>query len=144
MTVTIETMTHDDLPAAMTIWANAEGVGLSEGDELESLRFFLDRNPGLSVAARAGEQMVGAVLCGHDGRRGFLYHLAVVPEYQRRGIGRRLVDTCLASLGAIGVAKCSIFLYADNESGKSFWKQNGWSSRHDLEVMQRRLGAQSA
>jgi GNAT superfamily N-acetyltransferase len=67
----------------------------------------------------------------------YLHHLAVSPVHRRQGIGRALVEVCLAGLGSIGIPKCNIFLYADNESGEAFWKQNGWNERSDLKVLQK-------
>ena len=95
------------------------GVGLNEGDDPAGLRAFLARNPGLSLVAQDGTRIVAAVLCGHDGRRGYLYHLAVANDYRRRGLGTSLVERCSA-LAAAGIPKCTIVLYADNESGERF------------------------
>jgi putative acetyltransferase len=130
-------MTADDLDTVVALWSTTEGVGLNESDSPERLRAYLNRNPGLSLVVRDGEQVIGAVLCGHDGRRGYLNHLAVRPEYRQCGLGRQMVETCLASLRHLGISKCNIFLYADNELGERFWKRCGWSHRSDLQVMQR-------
>lgn len=114
-----------------------EGVGLNESDTPDQLKLYLNRNPGLSLVVRDNESLIGAVLCGHDGRRGYLHHLAVIPEYRKRGLGRQLIATCLALLREIGISKCNIFLYANNELGERFWTNCGWSKRYDLQVMQR-------
>jgi putative acetyltransferase len=135
--IAISPLTADDLPTVLALWSETDGVGLNESDEPAQLRSFLDRNPDLSLVARAGHRIIGAVLCGHDGRRGYLHHLAVVPDYRQQGLGRRMVEACLVSLGALGILKCSIFLYADNELGDEFWKRCGWSKRNDLQVLQR-------
>ena len=138
MDLTLSRMTNSDLEAALDLWGQTEGVGLNESDTPDRLRAYLDRNPGLSLIARDGARLVGAALCGHDGRRGYLHHLAVLREYRGRGLGRRMVESCLASLAAIGIIKCNIFLYADNEPGKQFWNRCGWSARNDLSVLQRK------
>jgi ribosomal protein S18 acetylase RimI-like enzyme len=130
-------MTEADLQSVHELWRQTDGVGLTESDAPEVLRGFLDRNPGLSLIARDGLRLIGATLCGHDGRRGFLYHLAVVPEFRGQGIGRRIVEICLASLAALGIHKCNIFLYVDNETGRRFWDRCGWSGRGDLKILQR-------
>jgi len=135
--IAISLLTAGDLPPVLALWSETEGVGLNESDEPSQLQVFLKRNPGLSLVARAGHRIIGAVLCGHDGRRGYLHHLAVVPEYRQQGLGRRLVEACLTSLAAAGILKCSIFLYADNELGEAFWKRCGWSKRNDLQILQR-------
>jgi putative acetyltransferase len=130
-------MTAGDLEAALRLWVETEGVGLNESDTPERLRAFLDRNPGLSLVVRDGPRLVGAVLCSHDGRRGYLHHLAVRPEYRGRGLGRQMVQRCLAALAALGIPKCVIFLFADNEPGERFWSRCGWSERGDLKLLQR-------
>ncbi|HEV2970460.1 MAG TPA: GNAT family N-acetyltransferase [Pirellulales bacterium] len=137
MSVEILPMTADDLDAAIALWRSTDGVGMAESDEPEHLQLFLKRNPGLSLVARNGPRLVGTVLCGQDGRRGFLYHLAVIPEYRKRGLGRSMVEHCLAALAALGVLKCNILLYVHNEAGERFWKSGGWAERADLKLMQR-------
>ena len=83
MSIKIAPMTVDDLTAVTALWNSTEGVGINESDEPGQLRAFLERNPELSLVARDVSRLVGAVLCGHDGRRGFLYHLAVLPERRK-------------------------------------------------------------
>jgi putative acetyltransferase len=137
MDIQISPMTDCDLEAALGLWAQSDGVGLNESDTPDRLRKYLNRNPGLSLIARDGSRLVGAVLCGHDGRRGFLNHLAVVPECRGRGLGRQMVEACLEALNALGILKCNIYLYTDNEPGQVFWNRCGWSARTDLMVLQR-------
>ena len=137
MSITISPLMDRDLPTVLSLWSETEGVGLNESDEPEQLRAFLNRNPGLSLVARDSNKVIGAVLCGHDGRRGYLHHLAVVPAYRNQGLGRRMVEACLTSLAALGIPKCNIFLYADNEPGEQFWTRCGWSRRTDLQLLQR-------
>jgi ribosomal protein S18 acetylase RimI-like enzyme len=100
-------MTPDDLPEVIELWTRTEGVGLNESDSVPALTIFLARNPGLSCVVRDGAKIVGAVLCGHDGRRGFLYHLAVAAEYRGRGLGTALVEQCLAGLAELSIQKCN-------------------------------------
>lgn len=123
---------------AIALWRASDGIGLNESDTREAIATFLDRNPGLSLVVRdpAGV-LVAAVLCGHDGRRGYLHHLAVAAAHQRRGIGRAIVETCLGRLADQGIAKCNLFLYADNAAGRAFWLRHGWRTRDDLIVVQR-------
>ena len=130
-------MTPCDLADVLRLWAATGGVGLNESDTPDQLRAFLDRNPGLSLVARDGLRLIGAVLCGHDGRRGYLHHLAILPQYRGRGLGRQLVEMCLIALGTLGILKCNIFLYADNSTGERFWSHCGWKARADLKVLQR-------
>ena len=137
MNITLSPMMACDLETVLGLWAQTDGVGLNESDTPVLLRAFLDRNPGLSLTTRDGARLVGAVLCGHDGRRGYLHHLAVLPEYRNRGLGRQMVEACLTALGTLGILKCNIFLYADNEPGEQFWSHCGWKARADLKVLQR-------
>src|SRR5580692_3692620 len=100
MNCTIEPMTIADFDDVTALWQKTEGVGLNESDTREAIAIFLERNPGLSLIARDGRRkIIGAVLCGHDGRRGYLHHLAVASEHRRQGIGKTLVEACLSKLG---------------------------------------------
>jgi putative acetyltransferase len=137
MTLEIVPMAGEDLAAVTALWNDTEGVGMNESDDPQQLRAFLARNPGLSLVARDGSRLIGAVLCGHDGRRGFLYHLAVLPEYRKRGVGRAIVDQCLDRLGALGLLRCNILMYVDNHTGEQFWKRGGWYDRSELKLMQK-------
>jgi ribosomal protein S18 acetylase RimI-like enzyme len=126
-----------DYAAVFALWRGCEGIGLSDADRRLGIGAYLRRNPRLSFVAEAGGRIVGAVLCGHDGRRGYLHHLAVAPAWRRRGIGRVLVDAALGRLRAAGIAKCNLFLYRDNAGGRAFWRRHGWSARGDLVLMQK-------
>ncbi len=137
MSVEITAMTIVDFDEILEFWTGIEGVGLNESDTKQRLAAYVDRNPGLSLVARSDGQLIGAVLCGHDGRRGYLHHLAVAPSHRRHGLGAALVDQCLSKLGSIGIQKCNIFVYADNDDGSEFWRRREWRDRSDLRVMQR-------
>jgi ribosomal protein S18 acetylase RimI-like enzyme len=139
---TISEMTPSDYDEAALLWESTEGVGLSGGDSRQGVGAFLERNPGLSFVARTAGELVGAVMCGHDGRRGYLYHLAVVPRSRRRGVGRTLVEKCLAELRSIGILKCHLLAFSGNLPGRRFWQAVGWTARDDLTVMSADLDAQ--
>jgi ribosomal protein S18 acetylase RimI-like enzyme len=141
-----------DYDAAYSLWSATEGIGLSEADSRENIERFLRHNPGLSFvavngeadgeagtagsgSALAGSTLAGAVLASCDGRRGYLHHLAVAPAYRRRGVGRGLVERCLAALAEAGMRKCHIFVVADNAEGKRFWQRIGWEERTSLIIM---------
>jgi putative acetyltransferase len=130
-------LVESDFDAALALWNACEGVRANETQE-EFARI-LARNPGLSTAIRCGSQLVAAVLCCHDGRRGYLYHLGVAAEFRRAGLGRMLVERSLAGLAAAGIRRCSIFLIVGNDSGEAFWKRIGWYERTDLKVLARDL-----
>jgi N-acetylglutamate synthase len=117
-----------DYDAALQVWQRVEGVEIAEGDDREGVARFLVRNPGLSRVAIDGSAIVGVALCGHDGRRGHIYHLAVDPAYQRRGLGKRLLDECLDGLRSAGVPRAIILVADDNQRGAEFWKRCGWEA----------------
>src|SRR5262245_12448523 len=114
MTVQITVMTASDYDEVHALWQRCEGVGLSPSDSRDGVEGFLKRNPDLSLVARHEKSIVGAVLCGHDGRRGYLYHLAVAPPYRNQGLGRKLVETCLERLAGAGILKATIVVYGHN------------------------------
>lgn len=127
MTAQIRAMTADDLASARQLWANAEGIEVAEGDSPEELARYLARNPGLStVATDTLGQLIGAVLCGHDGRRGFIYHLAVDPKCRGQGVGRAIMQRSLAGLKQAGLARVLLLVAADNDGGRQFWRHEGW------------------
>jgi len=133
----IRPMCAADLAAVRELWQTTAGVGLSSSDSIESLGRHLARNQEMSQVAVSPEgRLVGAVLCGHDGVRGYVRHLAVAADCRGRGIGRGLVDRCLEGLRALGLHKCTIFVFADNPRGRDFWEHAGWFGRPDLQVMQ--------
>jgi ribosomal protein S18 acetylase RimI-like enzyme len=138
----IRPMGPADCAAAVELWRRTEGVRLNEADEPAALARYLVRNPGLCFVAADGGVLIGTVLGGHDGRRGFLHHLAVAPERRRRGIGRALVERSLAALQREGVGKCHILVVSDNEEGRAFWERLGWSVRADVNLMSRALAPQ--
>ena len=115
-----------DYDGALELWQRAEGLEIAEGDDRASVADFLVRNPGLSRAATDGSAIVGVALCGHDGRRGYIYHLAVDPAYQVRGLGRRLMDECLGGLCRAGLKRALILVAHDNSGGQKFWRRHGW------------------
>jgi ribosomal protein S18 acetylase RimI-like enzyme len=135
--VRIRLMRLSDYPQIHALWLKSEGVGVGESDSREAVGRFLKRNPGLSLTATSGKRVVAAVLCGHDGRRGYLHHLAVSGRWRRRGIGRELVTGCLERLRAQDIPKCNLFLFSSNKSGRDFWRRLGWKVRADLRLVQR-------
>jgi ribosomal protein S18 acetylase RimI-like enzyme len=116
----------DDYDAAVELWKRVEGLEIAEGDDRESVGQFLERNPGLSRVATDGSAVVGVALCGHDGRRGHIYHLAVDPAYQGRGLGKRLLNESLEDLRRAGVKRVIIMVADDNPRGREFWKRFGY------------------
>ncbi len=137
MSIVTREMTIQDYDEVLALWQTSEGVGLSDADSEEGVARFLDRNPGLSFIARDGEHLVGAVLCGHDGRRGYIHHLTVSTSHRHQGLGRALVTRCLSALRRAGIGKCHIFVFDDNQDTIAFWKNTGWTQRVELVMMSR-------
>lgn len=132
----IRELTIKNYEEVLTLWESSKGVGLdSDTDTKERTEIYLQRNPGLSFAAFEKGKIVGAVLCGQDGRRGYLHHLTVAETHRNKGIGSALEDKVISKLRTIGIRKCNIFVFADNAGGQEFWKRNGWVERTDLKVM---------
>jgi N-acetylglutamate synthase len=124
--ISIREFVIDDYDKVVALWNLAEGVEVAEGDSKAEIRSYLARNPGFSHVAEKEGLIVGGVLCGHDGRRGLIYHLAVAPAHHGQGIGKRLILECLSRLREAGIARALIFVAQDNPSGHSFWLRNGW------------------
>ena len=116
----------EDYQAVLQLWQRVEGLEIAEGDEREGVAQFLARNPELSRVAIDGSAIIGVAMCGHDGRRGHIYHLAVDPAYRRYGLGRRLVRECLDRLRRAGVERAIILVADYNLGGAEFWKRAGW------------------
>jgi N-acetylglutamate synthase len=134
-TLEIRELRPEDYDEAVALWQSAEGVTLRDADSRDGIERYLARNPGLSFVAREAGMLVGAVLCGHDGRRGYLQHLAVAPAHRGRGIGRTLARRCLEGLCAQGIHKCHLFVVDGNEHARDFWRTVGWSERTDVVLM---------
>jgi len=135
MEAKLREFTTADYEDALALWQRCEGIGLSDADGPCAIRAFLERNPGLSFVAVAAGKLVGTSLCGHDGRRGYLYHLAVDPQCRREGLGKQLALASLAGLKTAGIQKCHIMVYHTNESGKAFWQSFGWKLRTEIELL---------
>lgn len=117
-----------DYDTVLQLWQRVEGLEVAEGDDREGVAQFIARNPGLSRVAMDGAAVIGVVMCGHDGRRGHIYHLAVDPAYRGCGLGKRLIDECLEGLRAAGVVRVIILVADDNFGGAEFWKRAGWEN----------------
>ena len=115
-----------DYDGAIALWNDVEGVEISEGDAREEIAQYLKRNPGLSRVVEADGKIVGVALCGHDGRRGWIYHLAVAKTYRRQKVGKLLMEDCVRGLREAGLKRAIILVTGDNPAGHQFWQRNGW------------------
>lgn len=131
----VQTFQPSHIDAAIKLWQSTEHIGLNPIDDTpEALAIFLNRNDGCSFVAVIDGKLVGTSLCGHDGRRGAMYHTAVAPSHRRLGLGSLLVNASLAALAEHGIHKCHAFVFADNPHADTFWQPKGWVRRSDLLV----------
>ena len=122
-----------DYDEVSALWNSIDGMGLrSLDDSREGIEKYLARNPATSFIAEEGKKAIGCILCGHDGRRGYIYHACVLPEYRGKGIGAHLVSLACSALKSEGITKCALVCFASNETGSSFWRSQSWEHRTDL------------
>lgn len=122
----------DDFPRLMKLWQAAKTIVIRESDTEETFRRFLQRNPKSSFAAYAGTRMVGSVLAGHDGWRGYLYHMAVKPDYRERGIASQLINAAVHQLREEGISKVHCLVKKDNLIAQQFWEACSFRLRDEL------------
>ena len=126
-------MTIDDYEQVYALWKKIHGFGIrSVDDSKEGIARFLKRNPDTSVVAVEDGKIVGAILCGHDGRRGCMYHVCVDADYRMRGIGKSMVVFAMEALKKEKISKVSLIAFTKNDIGNAFWKEIGWTKRLDL------------
>lgn len=126
-------LTSDRYPEVLALMQRTPGVSVREADSPEATARYLTRNPGLSFIAEADGRVVGCALCGHDGRRGYLQHVIVEPEYRRRGIAQALVARCLDGLAQLGIAKTHLDVFVTNAEAQAYWPKRGWQRRDDIQ-----------
>lgn len=129
----IRVMTMEDYEEVHQLWMEIHGFGIrSLDDSKEGVERFLKRNPTTSMAALMDGKIVGAILCGHDGRRGCLYHVCVQESYRKHGIGQQMVKACLAALQEEKINKVNLIAFRKNEVGNHFWQSLGWKFKGDV------------
>lgn len=121
-----------DYKNIISLWRETPGIGISSADSKDNISRFLERNKGLCFICEFNDNIVGTILCGHDGRRGYIYHMCVHDNHRRKGIGKKLVSLSLENMKSCGIEKCHIYVFGDNYLGISFWKKTGWKKRDDL------------
>ena len=130
---TIRVMTLEDYDEVYALWMGIHGFGIrSIDDSKEGVERFLKRNPTTSMVAVADGKIVGAILCGHDGRRGCLYHVCVRKGYRRHGVGKTMVVACMEALRKEEINKVTLIAFTKNDIGNAFWNKIGWTEREDL------------
>ncbi len=130
--ILIRPMTMEDYDEVFEMWQSISGFGIRTiDDSREGIARFMERNPGLSVVALHGGRIIGGILCGHDGRRGCLYHVCVRVEYRMLGIGQEMVARCKEALRREGVNKINLIAFCSNSIGNRFWQKLKWKHRAD-------------
>lgn len=131
--IMIRVMTIEDYDGVYALWKKIKGFGIrSIDDSREGVDCFLKRNPTTSVVAEKDGRIVGSILCGHDGRRGCLYHVCVDEQYRRHGIGKEMVVFAMKALKEEQINKVSLIAFTENDIGNAFWNTIGWTERLDL------------
>lgn len=125
----IREMTINDYEQMIALWKGIEGLALSDADSRDNIDRYINRNKGLCYVYEQDHRIAGTILCGHDGRRGYIYHVAVHPDYRNQRIGNKLVQTGLEKLRNEGIDKCHLFVIEDNVVGNDFWAAVGWDKR---------------
>lgn len=138
--VTTRLLTIEDYDGVYELWNSVPGMGLNDYDDsYEGIKKYIERNPDTSFVAEDGGRIIGVILCGHDGRRGFIYHTAVLPQYRNRGIGKKLVQLALDALKQKGISKVALLVFSKNEIANAFWEKMGFCSRDDIVYRDKKL-----
>ena len=136
----IRNMTIDDYDKVYALWMSCKNMGFNNlDDSREGIDKFLKRNPGTSFVVDDGDRIVGVVLSGHDGRRGYIYHMSVAEDKRKQGLASQLLDNCLASLDAEGINKVALLVFNRNEIGNAFWESKGFILREDVAYRNKEL-----
>jgi len=138
VTYRIRSMEATDYSDLVRLWSEFSGNTMTGADRPEGFREFLARNGRFCCTAEEEGHVVGSVMAGSDGRRGYVYHLAVAPDRQGEGLGRMLMERAEESLREAGIEKAHLFIYADNPA-IDFYSRVGWHLREDIEVMSKVL-----
>lgn len=136
----IRKMTIEDYDNVYQLWMSCTGMGLNNlDDSREGIDKFLFRNPDTCLVAENGTRLIGAILVGNDGRRGYIYHTAVHPAFRKQGVAKKLVEKAMEELSALGIHKAALVVFSRNEPGNTFWESQGFTTRDDLVYRNRAL-----
>lgn len=135
MQFTVRQMGIEDYEKIRALWQSSDSIQLSKVDSRECIQRFLERNTGLSYVAMDGDEIIGAVLCSHDGRMGYLSHLITAKAYRRQGVGRQLVGRCMYALTGLGIHRCILLVMKETEEALSFWHKVDPAGRVTLVMM---------
>lgn len=131
--VDIRSMKIEDYDRVYALWLSCRGMGLNNlDDSREGIRRFLERNPETCFVAEESGEIIGVIIAGNDGRRGYIYHTAVSPSHRRNGIAAALVSRTLSALKKCGINKAALVVFDRNDDGNAFWEKQGFTQRNDL------------
>jgi len=134
----IVTMNKNDYKELTDLWSGFTGNTMTGADSMEDFEKFLDMNADYCFSAFEKACLIGSVMAGSDGRRGYIYHLAVDGSQQGKGTGRKLMETAENALRDAGIEKAHLFIYTDN-TAIEFYEKTGWHRRSDIAVMSKVL-----
>lgn len=136
----IRKMKIDDYDCVYDLWLNTPGMGLNNPDDSrQGIEKYLQRNPETCFVAEKDNMIIGVILCGNDGRRGYIHHTAVSVSERRSGVGTALVDAAMNALKSVGISKVALVVFSKNELGNSFWQKRGFTVREDLVYMNKAI-----
>lgn len=121
-----------DYDSVMQLWRDCEGISLRDADSRDGIRRYLERNPGLSFVAEDGAGIFGSIMAGHDGKRGYIQHLAVDESQRKHGVATTLVELCLDALKVQGIEKSHVHVLKANQAGRAYWSARGWTERAEI------------
>lgn len=129
----IRIMTIEDYEEVYKLWISIDGMGMrSLDDSKEGIEKFIKRNPSSNFVAIENNKIIGVILSGHDGRRGFIYHTAVNESFRKKGVGETLVNAVINSMHMEGINKIALVVFEKNQLGNKFWESIGFEERTDL------------
>ncbi len=129
----LRTMTLEDYYQVHKLWTGIKGFRIRTiDDSREGVEKFLKRNPETSVVAEEDGSIIGSILCGHDGRRGCMYHVCVAEEYRQNGVGHKMALEAMKRLQEEGIGKVNLIAFKSNTVGNEFWSKSGWTYRNDI------------
>ena len=126
-------MSIEDYDDIYNLWTLTKGMGLNNLDDTKTgINIFLQRNPNTCFVATFHNEIIGTIISGHDGRRGYIYHTAVSEKFRKKGIGQKLVTSSLSALKTEGINKVALVVFSKNKLGNLFWEKIGFRKREDL------------
>ncbi|MCL2254192.1 MAG: GNAT family N-acetyltransferase [Lachnospiraceae bacterium] len=131
----LKPMTIRHYPALQALWQSIKAFSINSiDDSREGIAAFLTRNPKTSVVCEQNGEIIGSILCGHDGRRGYFYHVCVSEDSRMQGIGKAMVDYCIEALKKENITKVSLLTFTHNRLGNTFWEKLGFTKRNDINL----------